>query len=344
MRLVRILPAIDAAKLERDNSHSLCLKIPRHWKSPLDISPHATAARNAILAWFEQLGCSPAEIKSADRFDIGGYVGIPFPTLDLEQTTRIGKYLALWLLWDDVHVEQLASGWRIDAAAVLDDRRPSDLTRFDEGWWQLMQEFRVSRSPAWIRRLCRLMQRWSNAAAEEAVLKFRHRESGELPRFADQLERRIATIGMYGTACLLEEIHDDEPPRSFHAHPIVQMLQYLASKIVGLGNDILSFAKDCAEGQLNLASTLMHETSVSVHDALAVLVRLHDEALVQYDHLAAQIGSSASKIYPGSERWIQDLRIASLGFSLWEAQAPRYTAHQIVIGGQVVVPRFSYLD
>ncbi|PRP96477.1 terpene synthase family protein [Enhygromyxa salina] len=344
MRPVRVLPATDVAHLARDESRLLRLAVPWHWKSPVSISPHAGAAAAAILEWFEQLGCTAAELDRAERFDIGGYVGIPFPTLDCEQTTRIGKYLALWLLWDDVHVEQLSNDWRIDAAAVLGNRRPPGLTRFDEGWWQLMQEFRVNRSPTWIRRLCDAMQQWSDAAAAEAAVAFHHHETGEVPPFADQLERRIATIGMYGTACLLEEIHDDEPPIAFHAHPIVQMLQYLSSKIVGLGNDMFSLAKDCVENQLNLVSTLMHESSVGVRDALAMLVRLHDEALVQFDHLAAQIEPWAIRIYPGAERWVQDLRVASLGFSLWESQAPRYLAHQIVDNERVLLPRFSYLD
>jgi hypothetical protein len=339
-----VLPVHEAAGLQRSTSPRLSLTVPRSWRSPVHVSPHAAAAEDATLAWFESLGCSPAELERAKRFDIGGYVGIPFPTLDLDQTVRIGKYLALWLLWDDVDVEGLHNGWRIESADVLAGRRPPDLTRFDEGWWQLMNEFRGTRSRAWIERLCRLMRRWSAAASEEGALRVRHRDTGELPSFANQLELRIATIGMYGTACLLEEIHDDEPPAAFHVHPVVSMLQYLASKIVGLGNELFSFAKDHVEGQLNLVSTSMREFSTNVDDALATLVRLHDEAIEEYDRLAAQIGLWATSIYPGSERWIHDLRVASLGFSLWEAQAPRYVAHQIVSEGRVLRPRFRYVD
>lgn len=339
-----VMPAHEAAGLPRNSSPRLCLTVPRRWRSPVHVSPHAAVAEDAVLAWFEALGCSPPEIERAKRFDIGGYVGIPFPTLDLEPTVRIGKYLALWLLWDDVDVEELHCGWRIDAADVLAGRPRPGLTRFDAGWWQLMREFCGTRSPAWIERLCRVMRRWSIAAAEEGELRVRHRETGELPSFANQLELRIATIGMYGTACLLEEIHDDEPPAAFHLHPIISMLQYLANMIVGLGNDLFSFAKDHVEGQLNLVSTLMQEHTIGVEEALAALARLHDQALVDYDRLSAQIGPWAANIYPGSARWIHDLRVASLGFSLWEAQAPRYIAHQIVSEGRVLCPRFRYVD
>lgn len=320
------------------------MRVPRHWRSSVDISPHAEAATVAILAWFEQLGCSAAEIERARRFDIGGYVGIPFPTLDLQQTTRLGKYLALWLLWDDVDVEQLANGWRIEAADVLSDRRPSDLTRFHEGWWQLLQEFGRRRSDTWMGRLCRLMRRWSDAAAEEAALRIRYRETGELPRAAEQLELRMATIGMYGTACLIEDVVDHEAPPGFYANATIQTLQDLASRIVGLANDLFSFAKDYQSGQLNLVSTLMRESSLSVDDALAVLVRQHDDAVARYDELAAKVAPWAAAGYPASERWIRELRSASLGFGVWESQAPRYMAHQVVSDGRVLRPSFRYIE
>jgi len=50
---------------------------------------------------------------------------------------------------------------------------------------------------------------------------------------------------------------------------------------------------------------------------------MHDEALDEYDTLA----DSAGPAYGGPllARWLQDVRYASLGFSLWESQAPRYT-------------------
>lgn len=337
-----VVSADDARPLPRRRSPRLRLSVPAHWRSPVQISPHAAAANEQILAWFGELGCSSKEIEHARCFDIGGYVGIPFPQLDLDATVRIGKYLALWLLWDDVDVEALSEGWRIGAAEVLEGRRPAQLSRFDEGWWQLMREFSATRSPEWVERLCTIMQRWSDAAQAEAALKFRYQETGELPSFATQLELRIATIGMYGAACLLEELHDQEAPRAFHQHPIISMLQYLGNKIVGLGNDLFSFGKDYAEGQINLVSTLMRERGLELEDALAELVSMHDQALLQYDRLATQIAPWATKLHPAGERWIHDLRICSLGFSVWESQAPRYTAYQLVSEGEVLVPRFDF--
>jgi hypothetical protein len=216
------------------------------------------------------------------------------------------------------------------------------MSRFDEGWWQLLEELAASRSPRWIAALCQAMHAWNVAAIEEAVAIRAHRELGVVPSFARQLEMRIATIGMYATVYLLEDAYDFELPRSFHADATVLRLKMLANEIVGLGNDILSFGKDHVEDQLNLATTLMHERGLSVDAALEHLVRMHDEALEEYDRLAEALGAFPADTAPFIARWLDDVRYASLGFSLWESQAPRYTAYKVVSRGQVIEPRFSF--
>src|SRR4029079_1367244 len=147
---------------------------------------------------------------------------------------------------------------------------------------------------------------------------------------------------MYATVLLLEEAYDFELPRQFHESPTVVRLKVLANTIVGLGNDILSFGKDHAEGQINLASTLMRERWMSVEDALEHLVRMHDDALDEYDRLADSVGKWSAEVDPFIKRWLQDVRYASLGFSLWESQAPRYTAYKVVACGRVIDPGFSF--
>lgn len=337
-----IVPARAARGLERDVTRRFMFRVPPRWRSPVLENPFAREAESRVIEWFESLGCTPAEVARVRRFDIAGYVGLPFPTLSREQTLRIAKHLSLWLLWDDVQVETLDNRWRIDARHALSRCRPDGMTRFDEGWWQVMGEFAASRSPRWIEDVCQAMAAWSAAAVEEAVAMRDYRERGVIPSFERQMELRRATIGMSATVYLLEDAYDFELPRSFHADPRVARLTTLANEIVGLGNDILSFAKDCSERQLNLASTLMHEHGLLVDEALECLVRMHDDALDEYDRLADSLEGWCAGAAPVIARWLQDVRHASLGFSLWESQAPRYTAYKVVAQGRLVEPRFSF--
>lgn len=337
-----VISARLAAGLEREPTRRFHFRVPPRWQSPVLENPFAVEAELRVIQWIESLGCSRAEVERARKFDAAGYVGIPFPTLSRDHTTRVAKYLSLWLLWDDVEVETQESRWRIDAQHLLAGLRPERMTRFDEGWWQLLGELAVERSPAWIERLCEVMARWSAAAVEEAVVTKAHRERGELLSFDRQMELRIATIGMYAVVQLLEDAQGYERSREFHAHPTIQRIETLANQIVGLGNDLLSLGKDCAEGQCNLVTTLMRERGISIDAAIERLVQMHDEALEEYDHLGDSLEQEPNGAFPHIAQWLQDLRYASLGFSLWESQAPRYTAHKIVVGGQIVEPRFSF--
>ena len=337
-----VLSARLAAGLERDPTRRFHFRVPQRWRSPHLENPFAAEAELRVLQWFESLGCSPTEVERAKKFDAAGYVGIPFPMLSREKTIRIAKYLSLWLLWDDVEVEKQEGRWRIEVGHVLADQRPERMTRFDEGWWQLLGELAIQRSPAWIERLCEAMALWNAAAVEEAMVTRAHRERGEVLSFDRQMQLRIATIGMYATIHLLEDAQNFERTREFHAHPTVQRLEALAGQIVGLGNDLLSLGKDCAEDQCNLVTTLMRERDISIETAIERLVRMHDEALEEFDRLGDWLENNLAKPIPQLGRWLQDLRYASLGFSLWESQAPRYTAHKIVVGGRIIGPQFSF--
>lgn len=398
-----VLPAREAVTLARDRSPRFQFQVPENWRSPRVINPHAVEAEREVIDWFAGLGCTLPEVQRARKFDVAGYVGIPFPELSFEKTVLTAKYLSLWLLWDDVRVERLDGSWRIDAAHVCEGRAPDDMTRFDRGWWQLFLELGQSRSRAWIEDLCGAMATWGEAAACEAVWMKQYQErdagppsvsragppstregrrtlppdvgrtrpggswrpapdrqtlpgigasssgvhrafpGGLSPDFAAQMEMRIATIGMFATVYLLEDAYDFELPRSFHAHPTVARLAWLASKVVGIGNDVFSFAKDVVEEKPNLATTLMRETDVSADEALAHLIRMHDDALEEYDRLAASLRGWGEDVDAVIERWLRDVRYASLGFTLWESQAPRYTAHKIVVNGRVIEPEITFV-
>jgi len=341
---VTVIPSSSAEHLDRDHTGRFEFRLPQHWQAPVNKNPFAPEAERQVLEWFAALGCSEAELKTARRCDVAGYVGFSYPLTSPAKTTRIAKYLSLWLLWDDVHVETLTHRWWIDAADVLARSPPDGMTRFDEGWWQLMQELAAERTPRWIEELCRAMATWSEAAADEAAVRYDYFARGVVPTFERQLELRIATIGMYAMVSMLEDAYDFELPEEFHSDARVLRLKLLANELVGIGNDVLSFGKEYSECQLNLVMTLMHERGLSVEDAIERLLRMHDDAVEEYDRIADDIIRSSTQASEQIARWLQNVRFASIGFSRWEAQAPRYTAYKVVSrGGVVIEPDFRFM-
>jgi hydroxymethylglutaryl-CoA reductase len=341
--VLRAVPVAAAADLPQ-SARRFTFRVPKHWLSSNGKSPYAAEAEKQVIAWFERLGCSPAEVARVRRFDAAGYVGVPFPNFSAEVTTRVGKHLSMWLLWDDVHIENSESRWKINAENLAARLAPEPMTRFDHGWWELYLDLAQRHSRRWLDDLCRSMERWNTWAQREAKVMRAVREGASPPPFDLQLEQRIETIGMYPTAYLIEDGYDFELPVEFHAHPLTKRLKKLSNMLVGLGNDVFSLGKDLSEGQINLVSTLMKEAGVGGDEALARVIALHDAAVIEYDEVAAQLPNFGAELDAWVARWVQDIRCASIGFSLWEAQAPRYTAHCIVFDGEVLMPGFEFVE
>jgi hypothetical protein len=271
----------------RDPSPGLRLRIPSSWRSSVDRNPHAAQAAKEVSTWFGRLGCSERELDRAGQFDIAGYMGIAFPLAPAKQAVLIAKFISLWLLWDDVHVESRKFRWRLDENSLGAQSPPTSFSRFDRGWWALFRELSQRRSGPWLLGLCTAMKFWDDAAAAEADIFAGYATLGKLPEFTAQLELRAITIGMGPTIILLEDVHDQELPESFHDAPVVKRLKWLSGLLVGLGNEIFSLGKDLAERHPNLVSNLILSHDLSATEAIARLVTMHDQGVVEFDRVAA---------------------------------------------------------
>jgi hypothetical protein len=338
-----ILSAQSATGLERHRSPRYKFQSPMHWKSPIAVNPYAEKVERLTLRWLADLGCSHDLIDRVRQFRPGHHAGIPFPLTASEKTLRLAKYLGLWLLWNDLGNDGHELRLRLTSEHVLTDQRPAGLMPLELGWLELLQEFAILRSPDWVEDLCQAMADLSEATAKEAADNQRHRDAGVLPSFSEGLKHSTETSGMDAAVYLLEDSYDFELPRAFHDHPATRRLKLLASQIVGLGNDIISFGKDHAQRRTNLVTILMHENSIPVETAMADLIQMHNDTVNEYDCVAAELPrwTPATDYYV--RRWLKDLRYACLGFSLWAAGAPRYTAYKVLSNGKIIEPTFSYL-
>ncbi|HLM74518.1 MAG TPA: terpene synthase family protein [Polyangiaceae bacterium] len=317
------------------------LMIPRRWKPEVEVNRNAKRIEEATLAWFSELGCTDRQIAKVRKFQPSLYMGMSFPLAGEEEALLISKYLSLWLLWDDVAIENQENAWKITAHHVLSGELPDSATIFDIGWWRLLRQLAITMSPAWIERLCQSMTTWSDAALREARISLLW-NAGARVTLEDALQSRIDTIGMYATAYLIEYAIGFELPRSFHEHETVRRIKTLANKIVGLGNDIFSFGKDYAQDYINVISALRKERAVPMLDALNRIVDMHNDALIELDYLAGTLPSFGPAIDSMIAKWLQWLRYNCIGFSVWESVAPRYSDFKLVVNGRLVETSFSY--
>ena len=321
----------------------LALRIPHPWKPEPAVNVHAADIEVALLEWFRAFGFSERAIETLRTFAPGHYAGVPFPKADWDDLFLIARYLSLWLLWDDEDVEAQGRGFRLCASQVFGPRSNAPTNLFDKAWWSLFRELAQSRTPEWIEMLLETMHVWSAAALHEArIAKARHEGQVRITS-SEAMQSRIATIGMYATAHLLEHARHVELPREFHDHATVHKIKNLANKIVGLGNDLLSLGKDMASNYVNVVLVLRDELVISLREAVRVVVHLHEESLLEFDRLATSLPSFGHQYDAAIQASLDDLRQACVGFTMWEARAPRYAAFKVFVDGAVVEPTIVLL-
>lgn len=339
--VLAVLPAAAIPHVAELAPKQFKLLVPRHWKPEVAVNKNAKRIEEATLAWFGELGCTERQIAKVRKFQPSLYMGMSFPLAGEEEALLISKYLSLWLLWDDVAIENQQNAWKISAHHVLSGELPASATIFDIGWWTLLRQLATTMSPAWIERLCQSMATWSDAALHEARLS-QQWNAGARVTLAEALQSRIDTIGMYATAYLVEYAIGFELPKSFHDHPTVKRIKTLSNKIVGLGNEIFSFAKDYAQDYINVISALRKERSVSMAVALRRIVDMHNDTLIEFDFLASSLPSFGPACDAQVATWLQWLRYCCVGFSVWESVAPRYSEFKLVVNGRRLETTFAY--
>jgi len=339
--VLAVLPATMIPRFAELAPVQFKLMIPRHWKCEVEVNRNAKRIETATLAWFEELGCTAKQIAKVRKFQPSLYMGMSFPLAGEEEALLISKYLSLWLLWDDVAIESQENAWKITAHHVISGKLPDSATIFDIGWFQLLRQLSETMSSPWMERLCQSMTTWSDAALREARVS-QLWNAGARVTLAEALQSRIDTIGMYATAYLLEYAIGFELPKSFHEHETVRRIKTLANKIVGLGNDIFSFGKDYAQDYINVISALRKERGMPMLEALGRIVDMHNDALIEYDYLADSLPSFGPDADAMVAEWLQWLRHSSIGFSVWESVAPRYSEFKLVVNGRPVETAFRY--
>lgn len=339
--MLAVLPASMIAHSAELAPERFRLMIPLHWKPEVEVNRHAKKIEEATLRWFAGLGCTEAQIRRVTKFQPSLYMGMSFPLAGFEEALLISKYLSLWLLWDDIDVESQENAWRLTPHHVFSGELPEGATVFDRGWWELLTELSKSMSPAWMARLCLSMEVWSDAALREARLSKQWNEGARVT-LAEALRSRIDTIGMYATSYLLEYAIGYELPKSFHELNAVRRMKTLANKIVGLGNDLFSFGKDYASDYINVISAMRRERSISTLEAIEEVVDMHNDALLEFDVLAASLPSLGAAGDAMVARWLAWLRHSCIGFGVWESVAPRYAEFRLLVNGRRVETAFVY--
>ena len=341
---VTIVSASEAAGKYAAAPAKYRLRFPPGWRPNPIGNRYSSALERDTVAWLNAhgMGKSDREREKLRKFDCGMYGGYSLPTAPFATALLATQYISLWLFWDDVEVEE-DDGFGIEdvVAALAGTLGAKPTSRYVGAWADLGERLRKLGSSEWMSRVVTTMREWLENAQLETRMARRFREHHRVPAFEELFACRTVSIGMYPTFHLIELTEGIELAEEFHAHPSIRELKRIASRLVGLGNDLGGVAKDLKNRWLNLAIVLAETSHLELDAAFGELVDIHNEEVAAFDRRAARLPSFGPAIDPFVDGWVQAVRYNVRGFALWESLAERYQEYKALVGDTLLVAELS---
>jgi hypothetical protein len=333
---LRIISPAELRALRLEPPANFRLRFPEHWRATPVKNPYAAALERRTLDWLRQydMGLEPSERERLRRFDVGRYGGYSLPHASFDAALLVTQYISLWLFWDDLQVEE-ELGWNVGhvmQALRGQWQESKSESRYLAAWADLGARLRAQRSPAWLDRLSSTMLQWLDNAKRETDWAHAYREHRARVDLDELFACRTISIGMYPTFHLIELCEGIELDDAFHGHAEVRELKRLASRLVGMGNDLGGVAKDLRDRWLNLVPVTAERRQLSLTGAFAAVVDAHNADVLAFDALASRLPKLGPDTDPFVPGWVQAVRHNVYGFAVWESLAERYQATKAVAG------------
>lgn len=253
------------------------------------ISPHADALDADNLAWLELLRLVPAgAAKLVARARFGRLAARAYPDASLDML-GIAAAWATWLFLRDDQCDEGGISTNPRAMRALADHQIDVLAgqrphRDDDPLTAALADLRermLARGGGrWMARFLANVQDYFDASIWESS----NRATGRVPDLATYIRLRDLT-GAVKTCFDIFELIEGALAIDARYDARLSRLMRLANRAICWSNDVFSIHKELAHGDVhNLAIVLQHELSLSVHDAVAAAVRMHDDAIRSFEH------------------------------------------------------------
>jgi pentalenene synthase len=308
-----------------------CLVYPSSWRPTLN--PHAARSSRAAAEWFRALGVVHDEpsrrILEEERADL--YGGLPYPRADFEHLTTLMKFLALWMLFDDLVTERTGAYFRARgptiedyAAALRGDAPPPRADPFLRAYAELGRAFAARMSPAWCARLADQFAAWIRMTIRERETYAALRAERRLPDPATYLEIRSVTVGVIPTFHFIEYAEGFELPPAVVDHPLVRALHTAGMQLELLSNDLASLEKDMASSWPNMVTVIQAAERISLPDAVERVVRMHNDVLADFLATEARLPDLGPAVDPLLRVYVERMHHVVRGFAEFQLRAERY--------------------
>jgi avermitilol synthase len=303
------------------------------WIGPLycpfdpKVHPDAASVHEGSISWARSLGMLPTEqhVLTAQKAKVGWLVARAFPTARLRGLQVVADWTLMFCVLDD-HVEKLGTADEVTAYLqhLIDLFRTGIAAASEDPFMaatmNLRQRLLALVSPTDFDRFADQVEELFEANVAEA----RNRERAQIPSIASYHPLREITSGFQAICSLGELLEGTRLEDSIREHPALRQLTTRASHIVGWANDLFTYEKDILQGQShNLVLVLMNEHQMTVAEALAEAMALHDDEVDSFILEAEQLPSFGAAS-AGVQCYVEMLRCSIRGHLDWAHETGRY--------------------
>jgi hypothetical protein len=294
---------------------------------PSALHREVDAVQAQSVAWarrFHLLGSSERKYRALDDAAIARLVARSFPAADRDGLQIAADWTTLFCLLDDKTEVAGTSMVRLAAllSRLLDAFR--DGNSGDDAFASALVELRgrmlETAGETWLVEFGEIVEKLFSAFLWENL----NRSNRISPSLAAYVTMRETTVGLLPQLALAEITDHVRLSPETLAHPTVRSLTTMACNVVGWTNDLFTYEKELAQGEVhNLVILHMHEGRMEHAEAEARVVAGHDAEMRSFIALSARLPNVGDE-RPQLLRYVGVLRAWMRGHLDWARETGRY--------------------
>jgi hypothetical protein len=298
---------------------------------PAAMHPDADRMHRQTVKWalHYELIASPQDRRHLDASHYTLLMARAYPTADPVALQLIADWNTWTFLLDDYFDEHVI-GRDPDAVehlhqqvlSILAGTTPvaGDSMRI-RALHDLASRLRLLANGEWMTRFIAAVRETLAASLWEA----RNRRIRAVPTADDYCYWRLFTSGVFCYFALIEIAEQMTLPAFVWDHPVIQQLARSANAVICWSNDIFSFAKEVAHGDVhNLVYIVQHERQCALDDAIAYVAQRHDDEVRAFQQLRAALPYFGDFVDEIVQRYVRGLEAWMRANMDWSVATQRY--------------------
>ncbi|GEN74055.1 terpene synthase family protein [Chryseobacterium lathyri] len=304
-------------------------------------SPIADSFADEVLSWYDKdyTFTSQEAVKRYKKQNMSQVATYMQPTtINIDHMRPLVRFVMYITIFDDYFelapLHELRSVRdRIFEVMMGDDPNPNEIGLYRQ-MAAARKEWLLQGMPQfWIERISTNFYDYITYGVMEET-PFKLAKTRIYPSLAHYFVIRKYSIGMMPYGDLIDPGLNFALPVHIYQHPIIQRLMQLLCFLITIQNDLASLPKEMVRQSemMNIVFVLQNEYKISIEEALAETMRIHDEFVAEMDSLHASL-PDFSPYQKETCNYVYHIKLMASGCQNWydNAGSTRYKTQGFII-------------